>query len=471
VHYIGTNKKTVLSMTPSGIKEKKIIALTSVLAAVFLTGFKLGIGLWTNSLGILSEAAHSGLDLMAAVITLFAVTFADRPADEDHQYGHGKLENISAFIETLLLVVTCAWIIWEGVSRLVAHTSHVETNIWSFIVMVTSMVIDISRSRALYRVARKYHSQALEADALHFSSDVWSSLTVIGGLFFVWIGFPVFDSLAAIAVALLVLFVSYRLGRRTIDALMDRVPKDLANEIEQAIKTVDGVEELRKLRIRPSGAHIFVDTIVAIRRTIPFQSAHAIMDSIERTIRAIHSNADVVVHAEPFESKDETMIDKIRMIVMDKGLRAPHNIEVHLTEGKYFIDFDVEYAKGLSFAEAHEISTDIEGQIQRELSSVGKVTIHMEEYEASEHPVPNVTAIEIALSSKIRSMTEQQKDVLSCSELTLLQEGNKYNATLTCQVNKTKTLDEVHQIISKIESVLFQHFKQLRRITIHAEPK
>ena len=159
------------------------------------------------------------------------------------------------------------------------------------------------------------------------------------------------------------------------------------------------------------------------------------------------------------------------MVVMDKGLRAPHNIEVHVTDGKYFIDFDVEYAKGLSFAEAHEISSEIEGQIQRQLSSVGKVTIHMEEYEANEHPLHDVTKIENALSSEIRSITEQQKDVLSCTELMLLQEGNKYNATLTCQVDKTKTLDEVHQIISEIETVLFQHFKQLRRITIHAEPK
>ena len=264
------------------IKEKKSIALVSVLAAVFLTGFKLGIGLWTNSLGILSEAAHSGLDLMAAVITLLAVTFADRPADEDHQYGHGKLENISAFVETLLLVITCAWIIWEGIGRLLAHSHHVEANVWSFIVMGTSIVVDISRSRALYRVAKKYHSQALEADALHFSSDVWSSLTVIAGLFFVWIGYPEFDAIAAIGVALLVLFVSYRLGRRTIDALMDRVPKDIKNQIEDAIKSVDGVEELRKLRIRPSGAHIFVDVVVAIRRTIPFQSVHAIMDAVER---------------------------------------------------------------------------------------------------------------------------------------------------------------------------------------------
>jgi cation diffusion facilitator family transporter len=346
------------------MKEKKFIAFTSVIAAVFLTGFKVVVGLFTNSLGILSEAAHSGLDLMAAVITFFAVAYADRPADEDHQYGHGKLENISAFVETILLVLTCTWIIWEAVSRMIHQTHHVETSIWSFIVMGTSIIIDISRSRALYRVARKYNSQALEADALHFSSDIYSSVTVIAGLFFVWIGYPVFDSIAAIIVALLVLFVSYRLGRRTIDALMDRVPKELAKEIENAISSINGVEELRKLRIRPSGAHIFVDTVVAIRRTIPFKSAHAIMDNIERAVHAVHSNADVVVHSEPFETKDETIIDKIRMVVMDKGLRAPHNIEVHLTNGKYYIDFDLEYEKGLPFTDAHDISSDIEEQIK-----------------------------------------------------------------------------------------------------------
>jgi len=458
-------------MKIAAANEKKFIALTSVVAAVFLASFKLGIGLWTNSLGILSEAAHSGLDLLAAIITLFAVSFSDRPADEDHPYGHGKLENISAFIETLLLVMTCAWIVWEGVSRLLAHTHHVETNIWSFIVMGVSILIDTSRSRALYRIARKHNSQALEADALHFSSDIWSSLTVIGGLIFVWLGYPEFDAVAAIGVALLVLFVSYRLGRRTIDALMDRVPQSLTKEVEKAIRSVEGVDELRKVRIRTSGAHMFVDTIVAIRRTIPFHSAHTIMDHIERAVHDIHPNADVVVHAEPFEAKDETLIDKIRMIVMDKGLRAPHNIEVHLTDGKYFIDFDVEYAEGKSFTEAHEITSEIEHQIQTALPSIGSVTIHMEEYHPSERLLTNVTDAEMALSEKIREVTEQQKDVLACKDLTVLKEGHQYSATLTCQIEKSKTLDEAHQIISDVEAALFRQFKQLRRIMIHAEPK
>jgi cation diffusion facilitator family transporter len=458
-------------MTIAGTKEKKFIALTSVLAAVFLTSFKLGIGLWTNSLGILSEAAHSGLDLLAAIITLIAVTFADRPADEDHPYGHGKLENISAFVETLLLVLTCAWIIWEGIARLLTHSHHVEANMWSFIVMGTSIIIDFSRSRALYRVAKKHNSQALEADALHFSSDIWSSLTVILGLFFVSIGYPIFDAISAIGVALLVLFVSYRLGRRTIDALMDRVPPNINKKIEDTIKAIEGVEELRKLRTRLSGAHIYVDAVIAIRRTVPFQSVHSIMDAVEKAVYSAYEHADVVVHAEPFEAKDETIIDKIRMIVMDKGLRAPHNIEVHLTSRKHFIDFDIEYIQGKSFVEAHDMASEIEQQIHNELPSVGKVTIHMEEYHPSEHQLSDVTEAERQLSVNIHKVTEKHKDVFACKDLSLLREGHQYNATLTCEIDKAKSLDEVHQIISEIEVVLFQHFKQLRRIVIHAEPK
>ncbi len=207
-------------MDTEAVREKKNIALSSVLAAVLLTAMKLVVGLMTNSLGLLSEAAHSGLDFLAALITYFAVTVSDRPPDEDHQYGHGKMENVSALFETILLLVTCGWIIWEAVTRLVTRTSHVEASAWAYVVVAISIAIDFTRSRALSRVAKKHHSQALEADALHFSSDIWSSLTVLAGLFCVSLGYSSVDSIAALAVALLVLFVSYRLGRRTIDALM-----------------------------------------------------------------------------------------------------------------------------------------------------------------------------------------------------------------------------------------------------------
>lgn len=451
--------------------EKKYTALGSVGAAIFLTGFKIFVGVETNSLGILSEAAHSGLDLLAAIITLAAVTIADRPADQDHQYGHGKVENISAFVQTILLLMTCGWIILEAINRLTTHTAHVEATVWSFLVMGVSMIVDLSRSRALSRVARKHHSQALEADALHFASDIGSSFTVIVGLTFVALGYPFMDAVVAIIVALIVLFVSYRLGRRTIDALMDRVPPGLRETVETAIRKVEGVEEVRTVRLRTSGAKIFVDATVAIRRTLPFERAHRIVDNIEQAVHSVHSNVDVVVHAEPVAGSDETVIDKIRMIVQNLGLRAPHNLEVHLIEGKYFIDFDVEYQKGKTFQDAHDTASEIESQIQRELPAVGRVTIHMEEYLPNEHEISDVTDSARKLKGQILDTVRKDHRVIGVTACALLQEGNRYNVTLTCKIEKLRTLEEVHQIISELETAMYQRFKQFRRITIHAEPQ
>lgn len=452
------------------IREKKNVALSSVVAAMFLTGSKLIVGLETNSLGILSEAAHSGLDLIAALLTYFAVRISDRPPDKDHQYGHGKIENVSAFLQTILLFLTCAWIIWEAVHRLVSQEVHIQASAWSFGVIVVAIAVDISRSRALGRTAKKYSSQALEADALHFSSDVWSSLVVLVGLIFVLLGYPMVDSIAAIGVALLVLFVSYRLGRRTIDALMDRVPEGLYESILHAVQEVDGVQEVRSIRLRPSGAKTFVDTTIAIRRTTPFLHAHAIMDNVEAAIQRLHQNADVVVHAEPFESEDETIADKVRMIVIRKGLRPPHNLEVHHTNGRHHVDFDVEYQKGNSFPEAHDVASEIENLVLKELPSVEKVTVHMEEYQPSEAEISHVKDGEADLGEKIRALVLREKRILRCTDLTLLKVGNKYNLSITCEIASSRTLDEVHRIISEIESDLYARFRELRRITIHAEP-
>ncbi len=450
--------------------EKKRVALSSVLAAVFITCFKLVVGRETNSLGILSEAAHSGLDLLAAVMTLIAVTVAERPPDAEHQYGHGKIENLSAFLETMLLIVTCAWIIWEAIDRLSTGGSHVDASVWGFIVMGASIVVDVSRSRALARAAKRHNSQALEADALHFSSDVWSSSVVIVGLGLVALGYQSVDSIAAILVALLVLFVSYRLGRRTIDALMDRVPTGLSDQLSEVVKHVPGVEEVRGLRVRPSGAHAFVDVTVAIRRTTPFAQAHMIMDNVEKALVRQRERLEVMVHAEPFISPDETIEDKIRMIAVDMDLRTPHNIEITSSEGRYFVDFDIEYASGKTFVEAHELSSEIEKAIRRIVPSVEKITIHMEEHQPEGKETVEATWTAVRLHQEIRACVLNDKRVVKCSDITLLQAGNKFNLTLTCQFEKDKPLDDVHLIISELEATLYKRFKVLRRITIHAEP-
>jgi cation diffusion facilitator family transporter len=288
-------------------REKQSAALTSLIAAVGLTAFKVVIGVITGSLGILAEAAHSGLDLVAALMTFLAVRFSGRPPDSTHLYGHGKVENLSALFETLLLLATCVWIVQEAVHRLISHSGDVEVNWWSFAVMLTSIVIDFSRSRVLYRAARKYNSQALEADALHFRTDIWSSGVVILGLLAVkaaewWprLGFlRSGDAVAALGVSAVVVWVSIELGRRTIDGLLDTAPAGMEQRIAAAVEAVPGVRNCHQVRIRYSGPSLFVDLHVLVDGSQTLAQAHDVTEVIEAAIRDIVPDADVTVHPEP----------------------------------------------------------------------------------------------------------------------------------------------------------------------------
>jgi len=283
----------------SGTIHKNRIALTSVIAAVFLTSFKLVVGLLTGSLGILSEALHSALDLIAAVITLFAVRIADLPADNEHNYGHGKIENLSALIETFLLLVTCFWIIYESINRLI-NKHPIEVNAFSFIVIITSIIIDFSRSRALYKVARKYNSQALEADALHFSTDIWSSMVVLIGLIvYSLFDFVYADSIAALIVALIVLSVSYRLGRRAFDVLIDRAPTKIVDQINHVIDKIPGVIKYHDLRVREGGSYKFVELNIHVNKGLSIEEAHSISENVEYEITKKIPHCKVTVHIEP----------------------------------------------------------------------------------------------------------------------------------------------------------------------------
>jgi cation diffusion facilitator family transporter len=297
----------IADFSQDGAQEKRWAAMSSVIAAVGLTGFKFVVGLATGSLGILAEAAHSGLDLMAALMTFLAVRISGRPADRNHLYGHGKAENLSALFETLLLLVTCFWIIYEATHRLLFHPVDLKVTLWSFAVMITSIVVDVSRSRVLYRAARKYNSQALEADALHFSTDIWSSCVVILGLICVkisgWVPGLAFlhqaDSIAAIVVGLIVVYISVSLGIRTVQALLDVAPSGLERKIISAVEVLPGVTDCHNVRVRYSGPQPFVDIHVLVDGNQTLREAHNLTEEIESTIRKLMPNADVIVHPEP----------------------------------------------------------------------------------------------------------------------------------------------------------------------------
>ena len=319
-------------------KEKRWVAATSVVAAIFLTALKLIVGYSTGSLGILAEAAHSSLDLAAAVITWVAVRMSDRPADESHPYGHGKVESLSALFETGLLLLTCLWIFYEAIRRLFFVEIEVNPSLWAFLTMGISIIVDFSRSRALARVARKYHSQALEADALHFSTDIWSSTVVLVGLGLVRYGevrgtksiFVRADAIAALIVACIVVYVSVRLGRRTVDALLDRAPKGLAESYVAALSGVEGVLRTSHVRVRNVGSQVFVDLTVSVPRHLSFEESHEITRTAKEKLLSLSPNADVVVDAAP-AAENEGILERIQGIAV-RSHAAVHNITTHMTE-------------------------------------------------------------------------------------------------------------------------------------------
>jgi cation diffusion facilitator family transporter len=288
-------------------KEKKAVALNSVMAAIFLTGMKLVVGVVSGSLGILAEAAHSGLDLVAAIVTYLAVRVSGKPADRQHQYGHGKIENLSAFFETILLLVTCIWIIHEAYDRLMAKEVHIDASIWTFGVMIVSIVVDISRSRMLYKAADKHKSQALEADALHFSTDIWSSAVVIVGLLGVKIAgwFPDLDwlnkadAVAALGVAIIVIYVSVRLGVKTLEGLLDAAPEGMNEKIKSVVESIEEIKDCHAIRVRSSGPQFFIDVHVSMDGNLPLKVAHQLTDVIEEKIQKEIPGADITVHPEP----------------------------------------------------------------------------------------------------------------------------------------------------------------------------
>jgi len=283
--------------------EKQDVAGVSVVAAVFLTGLKFVAGILTGSLGLLSEALHSGLDLVAAVITWFSVRISDRPPDADHHYGHGKIENFSALIETLLLFITCGWIIFEAVHRLLTGNTHIEVTVYSYLVVIVSIFIDFFRSRALSKVAKKTHSQALEADALHFSSDILSSAVVLVGLIFSGFGYYFADSIAALGVSAIVLGLSFRLGKRAVDVLLDKSPADIKKKVETVLSQNSRITHFHDVKVRTSGPYTFIEVNIHVTPELTIGQAHDISHRVEDQIKKAIEHCEVHIHIEPEEDQ------------------------------------------------------------------------------------------------------------------------------------------------------------------------
>jgi cation diffusion facilitator family transporter len=466
------------------IKEKRSVAATSVGAAVILTAIKLVVGLLTGSLGILAEAAHSALDMAAAVITLFAVRVSDRPADASHLYGHGKVENLSALSETLLLLITSVWIIYEAIHRLFFKTVEVDPSLWAFLVMGLSIVIDFSRSRALARVAKKYKSQALEADALHFSTDIWSSSVVILGLAVVKLGdyrggnkalYENADAISALVVAIIVICVSIRLGRRAIDALLDRAPSGLADQVLQSVREVAGIQRVSQTRVRDAGGQVFVDLKIDVPRHLSFEETDQLTQKAQEAVHSISPNADVMVHAVPI-IEGEGLLEKIRVVAAREHVSV-HNVTTHWTDRGLWIDLDLEVDPHVRFERAHESATNFESKLREELMNadtrmpLADISVHIEPLsDESNRGTPLDPLKANVYIQRVKAIGKELKGIDESHQIELHEINGSVYLSCHLLVHADIPIAEVHRLAEEMENHLRREFPELGRVVIHTEP-
>ena len=451
--------------------EKEQVALTSIVASAALTIAKGLVGFATGSLAILSEAGHSLIDLGATIMTYAAVRISGKPADKEHHYGHGKVESVSALGETALLFLLSGVVIWEATKRLVEHEEHlVVASAWAFLVIAVSIVVDFFRARALSKTAKATSSQALEADALHFSSDLWSSAAVLIGLVGVRFGLPWSDSAAALLVAVLVCSAGWRLGRRTIETLTDTAPEGAAERFGAIAAKVPGVVAVNHVRARAVGDKTFIDLVVAVSRTLPLDRVNAIRSDVEAAFHREMPGAELTVTTDPVALSNETVLDRVMVIARNRAL-AVHHVTVHSIQDRLAVSLDLEVDGKLSLRAAHDLADGLESAIAGELGADVEVETHIEplqpqEAHGREAPPERVAAVQIALS-ELAPGTAGIRDVhnVRVRETT---DGEIVN--FHCRVDPELSVQTVHEKVDALERALRVRSPSIKRVIGHAEP-
>ncbi|MHA1940473.1 MAG: cation diffusion facilitator family transporter [Candidatus Hodarchaeales archaeon] len=452
------------------MNEKTYAAFSSVIAAIFLTAIKLIVGLWSGSLGILSEALHSALDLAAAAVTLFAVRSSDRPPDSDHPYGHGKIESLSALFETLLLLITVVWIIYEATRRILLNDLEIINHPITFIVIIIAIVIDYSRSRLLYKMANKYDSQALKADALHFSTDILSSSVVFIGLIFAAFGFPLGDPIAAIGVALIVLSMTVNLGKETVDSLLDRAPIGEKEKVQTIAEEVEGVISCEKIRIRKSGAIFFVDLKIVVSPNISLEKAHRIAEKVTSEIQKVIPTADVSIHMDPTSEDLTPIIRSIRKETEKYSwIKHIHKIIAFEFREELLIRFHIHVSGNKSLGEIHKkLDREFQPAIQNIDSRIKEesLTIHIEPFRKN---IPTKFDAGV-LKDKITTMVRNS---------TVLHDFHKYEfhtlpsgviISFHCYSSPELSILDVHKASSTLETAIKNEIRENSQIYIFVEP-
>ena len=494
---------------------KRSAALFSVLAALVITVLKLVSGILTGSLGMLSEAAHSTIDLVAATITLFSVQVADRPADEEHNYGHGKVESLSAFVETGLMLASCIWIVTESIRRLFFHAGlTLSISAWPFLVLLLSIAVDATRARTLRRTASEFHSVALEADAIHFSTDIWSSTAVLLGLAASYLGqrisipaLTIADPIAALIVSAIILRVTLRLARKTVDTLLDATPThnpdgsptNTRREIFRSLAAIDGVLSVDRLRIRQSGARFFADVTLAMPRSLTFQRTEQVTAAAMGAVQRFLPDADVVIHPVPTAFKAESIHDRVRAVAARSNLSI-HDVTLQQHSAGLHLEQHLEVDENMPLRTAHDLVTQLESDIRKDVPEVASILTHIESEPATIEQ-PAALEQDRRIERRLRSVAARIPGILDIHDVLVtrlppaVSESGKNLEALIARARAgsldpppdTSALDrtqvschctlpddlpmvDVHATITALESAFKAEAPEVVRLLIHPEP-
>ncbi len=468
------------NMPQSAVAEKQAAATLSVAAACAITALKVFVGVLTGSLGMLSDAAHSGVDLIGAGLTFLSVRISDKPADENHPYGHGKVENLSAFVETFLMLASSVWIMVEAIIRIFVHPVAVRLSVWPFLVLLTSIAVDFGRSRKLKSVAERYQSDALAANALHFASDIWSSVAVLIGLGASWLGNSAMgqslglqwmrfaDAVAAIIVALLILHFAWKLAWRTIGALTDAIPEEISRRVLRELRAVDGVLSIDQARMRRAGGKYFADFALSLSRQLTFQRTEELVQEATAAVQRILPEADVVIHTVPRSPGEESIFDKVRAVASRNNV-VLHDVSVQSFHGELRVEQHIEVKETIPLREAHGFVRRIEDEIKQELPQVSSVLTHIESEPATiESPLK--IERDRRLEKRLRHAASTLPEIIDIHEVITGRTGDKLQLSCHCTLPDEMPMQRVHEVITELEDRFKVECPDVYRVLIHPEP-
>jgi len=433
-------------------------------------------GLLSGSLGVLSDAAHSGLDLVGAALTLFSVGVSDKPADEDHTYGHGKVENLSSFGEVILMAVSSGWIIWEAIERTLHHAVELRNSVWPVLVVMASIGVDFWRSRQLKAVADRTGSPALATDAFHFASDIWSSVAVLGGLAASWVGsrfgIPVLhyaDPLAAVVVSLMILRLTLRLGHEAVAVLLDEIPVETRRKIVREVEQVPGVLAVEQARMRRAGADYFADLTLALPRRFTFEHTGELVRAATEAVQRTLPEADVVIHTVPRQARAESIFDRVRAVAARNNVSV-HELSVQSHRGRLRVELHVELDETLPLLEAHAFVSALEAEILRETPEIDAVLSHIESEPATIEQPDEVDAEDRKIESALLGAAKLFPEIVDVHEIKVGRAGEHIHVSCHCTLPDDLPMQRVHVAITALEDRFKLDCPEVYRMTIHPEP-